>query len=385
MKDILKSALLLVLGLGMLASCDDDNDANPTLVKPTEFRLNTPALANTNIDLANSTALQLTCSQPNYGFPASTQYTVQVSLSSDMSDAVELDETSTSAKINVDPSLLASTLTTMELNAGKTEADFPMDIPVYIRLRANMMTAQSTTVDGTEILSNTICLSNVHLEYSLAPVTTPDNVYVVGNFCGWDWGKCFDMIQVNGGENIFWRMVYVDEAGVKINTDKAWDGNQKGYADVTISGDRASEIVATDDGNIASSKPGWYLMIVTTSVSGRDIVYDIQFNDPTVWLMGPVVGNSDWAELEEGWSFTVPSEMDADFVSPAFAASVPGGDGDGVRAYVKIPGYEWWRSEFMVFNGEIVYRATGGDQSRVAGSVGQQMYINFSTGKSSIK
>lgn len=385
MKDILKSALLLVLGLGMLASCDDDNDANPTLVKPTEFRLNTPALANTNIDLANSTALQLTCSQPNYGFPASTQYTVQVSLSSDMSDAVELDETSTSAKINVDPSLLASTLTTMELNAGKTEADFPMDIPVYIRLRANMMTAQSTTVDGTEILSNTICLSNVHLEYSLAPVTTPDNVYVVGSFCGWDWGKCFDMIQVNGGENIFWRMVYVDEAGVKINTDKAWDGNQKGYADVTISGDRASEIVATDDGNIASSKPGWYLMIVTTSVSGRDIVYDIQFNDPTVWLMGPVVGNSDWAELEEGWSFTVPSEMDADFVSPAFAASVPGGDGDGVRAYVKIPGYEWWRSEFMVFNGEIVYRATGGDQSRVAGSVGQQMYINFSTGKSSIK
>lgn len=385
MKDILKSALLLVLGLGMLASCDDDNDANPTLVKPTEFRLNTPALANTNIDLANSTALQLTCSQPNYGFPASTQYTVQVSLSSDMSDAVELDETSTSAKINVDPSLLASTLTTMELNAGKTEADFPMDIPVYIRLRANMMTAQSTTVDGTEILSNTICLSNVHLEYSLAPVTTPDNVYVVGSFCGWDWGKCFDMIQVNGGENIFWRMVYVDEAGVKINTDKAWDGNQKGYADVTISGDRASEIVATDDGNIASSKPGWYLMIVTTSVSGRDIVYDIQFNEPTVWLMGPVVGNSDWAELEEGWSFTVPSEMDADFVSPAFAASVPGGDGDGVRAYVKIPGYEWWRSEFMVFNGEIVYRATGGDQSRVAGSVGQQMYINFSTGKSSIK
>ena len=42
--------------------------------------------------------------------------------------------------------------------------------------------------------------------------------------------------------------------------------------------------------------------------------------------MGPVVGNSSWSELEEGWSFTVPTTADGDFVSPAFAGAVEGGD-----------------------------------------------------------
>ena len=47
--------------------------------------------------------------------------------------------------------------------------------------------------------------------------------------------------------------------------------------------------------------------------------------------MGPVVGNSDWKEQAEGWLCTIPDTFNASFVSPAFAASVPGGDGDGVR------------------------------------------------------
>lgn len=87
--------------------------------------------------------------------------------------------------------------------------------------------------------------------------------------------------------------------------------------------------------NIATDTPGWYLMVITSSVSGRNLVYDIQFNKPEIWLMGPVVGNSDWKEQAEGWLCTIPDTFNASFVSPAFAASVPGGDGDGVRAYVK--------------------------------------------------
>ena len=94
-------------------------------------------------------------------------------------------------------------------------------------------------------------------------------------------------------------------------------------------------------------------MVITSSVSGRNLVYDIQFNKPEIWLMGPVVGNSDWKEQAEGWLCTIPDTFNASFVSPAFAASVPGGDGDGVRAYVKIPTFEWWKSEFMVFDGKI--------------------------------
>lgn len=377
MKKILKSALLIMMGLVMFTSCEDDNDSNPIVKTPTEFHLNTPALAATNIDLTNSSAIVFTCSQPNYGFPASTMYKVQVSLKEDMTDFVELDQSFPNTVCSVDAAILASTLTTMELNAGKSEADFPMDVKVYVRMRAYMTTDTGSPVADTEILSNVTCLENVHLNYSLAPVTTPEHLYVVGGFCGWDWGNSFEFVPVYDHPEMYWRMVWIDEAGVKINTAQEWDGNEKGYNGITVAGDLAGNISTNDDGNICSTTPQWYLMVVTASVSGRDIKYTVEFNEPNVYLIGDTFGG--WDELMAGSKFDVPTTMDADFVSPAFKA-----DGE-IRAYVKIPGNDWWHSEFMVFNGEIAYRGKGGDQERVAGRVGQKLYLNFATGKGSIK
>lgn len=377
MKKILKSALLIMMGLVMFTSCEDDNDSNPIVKTPTEFHLNTPALAATNIDLTNSSAIVFTCSQPNYGFPASTMYKVQVSLKEDMTDFVELDQSFPNTVCSVDAAILASTLTTMELNAGKSEADFPMDVKVYVRMRAYMTTDTGSPVADTEILSNVICLENVHLNYSLAPVTTLEHLYVVGGFCGWDWGNSFEFVPVYDHPEMYWRMVWIDEAGVKINTAQEWDGNEKGYNGITVAGDLADKISANGDGNICSTTPQWYLMVVTASVSGRDIKYTVEFNEPNVYLIGDTFGG--WDELMADSKFDVPTTMDADFVSPAFKA-----DGE-IRAYVKVPGNDWWHSEFMVFNGEIAYRGKGGDQERVAGKAGQKFYLNFATGKGSIK
>ena len=374
-----------MMGLVMFTSCEDDNDSNPIVKTPTEFHLNTPALAATNIDLTNSSSIVLTCSQPNYGFPAATVYKVQVSLNADMSDYVELDQSFSKAVCDVDASLLASTLTNLELNAGKTEADFPMDIKVYVRMRANMVTETGDPVADTEILSNVICLENVHLNYSLAPVTVPEHLYVVGNFCGWNWGNCFEFVPVYDHPEMYWRMVWIDEAGVKINTAKEWDGGQKGYDGITVAGDLASNISTNGDGNICSANAQWYLMVVTATVEGRDIKYTVEFNEPNVYLMGTCMDDSSWSELLDGAKFDVPTTMDGNFVSPAFKAACPGGDGDGIRAYVKIPGNDWCHSEFMVLNGEIAYRGKGGDQDRVAGKVGQKLYLNFSTGKGEVK
>lgn len=382
MKKILKSALLIMMGLVMFTSCEDDNDSNPIVKTPTEFRLNTPALAATNIDLTNSSAIVFTCSQPNYGFPASTMYKVQVSLKEDMTDFVELDQSFPNTVCSVDAAMLASTLTTMELNAGKSEADFPLDVKVYVRMRAYMTTDTGEPVADTEILSNVICLENVHLNYSLAPVTMPEHLYVVGGFCGWDWGNSFEFVPVYEHPEMFWRLVWIDEGGVKINTAKDWDGNEKGYNGITVAGDLADKI-SDNGGNISSTTPQWYLMVVTASVSGRDIKYTVEFNEPNVYLIGEAMGQTEYTELAEDCKFTVPTTMDADFVSPAFTGNTP--DGTGVRAYVKVPGNDWWHSEFMVLNGEIAYRGKGGDQDRVAGKVGQKLYLNFYTGKGSLK
>lgn len=384
MKNIIKSALLVVMSLFLMTACSDDNDSNPTIQSPTEFKLNTPALENTPIDLANSSKIMLTCSQPDYGYTASVQYTVQVATKEDMSDAVELSETSTSAKVAINAASLASALTNIYVEKGKTEADFPMDVKAYFRLKANIVTSNGTVVEGTEILSNVVSLNKIHLLYSLPPVNLPSNVFVVGNFCDWDWAKSFDMVQVYGTDNTFWRLVYIDDSGIKLNTVAEWNKSEVGYAGITVSGDCKDDII-DKDGNIASSKPGWYLVIVTTSVVNREIHYDVQFNKPTIWLIGPAAGSDDFAEEAEGWSFTVPTTKDGEFVSPAFVGSVPAGTDKGVRMYVKIPGHDWWHSEFVVLDGKIKFRATGGDQDRATGNVGQQVYLNFSKGTGEIK
>ena len=384
MKNIIKSALLVVMSLTLMTACSDDNDSNPSIQTPTEFKLNTPALVNTPIDLANSSKIMLTCSQPNYGYTASVQYTVQVATDENMTDAVELSETSNSAKVAIDAASLASTLTNIYVEKGKTEADFPMDVKAYFRLKANIVTSNGNVVEGTEILSNVVSLNNIHLLFSLPPVNLPSHIYVVGNFCDWKWDNCFDMVQVYGTDNTFWRLVYIDDSGIKLNSAAAWNGSEVGYAGITVSGDCKDDII-DNGGNIASKNPGWYLVIVTTSVVNREIHYDVQFNKPTIWLIGPAAGSTDYAEEAEGWSFTVPTTKDGDFVSPAFAGSVPGGDGDGVRMYVKVPGHDWWHSEFVVLSDKIEYRATGGDQARVAGSAGQKVYLNFAKGTGEIK
>ena len=384
MKNIIKSALLVVMSLTLMTACSDDNDSNPSIQTPTEFKLNTPALENTPIDLANSSKIILTCSQPNYGYTASVQYTVQVATTPDMTDAVELSETSSSAKVEVNASLLASALTNIYVEKGKTEADFPMDVKAYFRLKANIVTSNGNVVEGTEILSNVVSLNNIHLLFSLPPVNLPSHIYVVGNFCDWKFDNCFDMVQVYGTDNTFWRLVYIDESGIKLNSAQKFNGNEKGYAGITVSGDCKDDII-DKDGNIASKNPGWYLVIVTTSVVNREIHYDVQFNKPTIWLIGPAAGSDDFAEEAEGWSFTVPTTKDGEFVSPAFVGSVPAGTDKGVRMYVKIPGHDWWHSEFVTLDGKIQYRATGGDQTRATGSVGQQVHLNFAKGTGEIK
>lgn len=384
MKNIIKSALLVFMSLTLMTACSDDNDSNPTIQSPTEFKLNTPALENTPIDLANSSKIMLTCSQPNYGYTASVQYTVQVATKEDMSDAVELSETSTSAKVAINAASLASALTNIYVEKGKTEADFPMDVKAYFRLKANIVTSNGNVVEGTEILSNVVSLNKIHLLFSLPPVNLPSNVFVVGNFCDWDWAKSFDMVQVYGTDNTFWRLVYIDDSGIKLNTVAEGNKSEVGYAGITVSGDCKDDII-DKDGNIASSKPGWYLVIVTTSVVNREIHYDVQFNKPTIWLIGPAAGSDDFAEEAEGWSFTVPTTKDGEFVSPAFVGSVPAGTDKGVRMYVKIPGHDWWHSEFVTLDGKIKYRATGGDQDRATGSVGQQVHLNFAKGTGEIK
>ena len=375
-----KISILAFLFAGMLSfsSCESDRDSNPVLQDPTEFVLNTPAYVNSYYELAKSKTIELTCSQPNFGYTAPAVYAVQVSLYPSFENFIQLDTKYSTAKMNVDASEMAVALTNLAVAEGKTEADFPLEGHINIRLVAELNSATETVAS---ITSNIISIP-VMVEFALPPVLLPETVYVVGNHNGWNWGNSLPATLVWGTDNMWWRMTYLD-GGWKFNSATEWNGGEVGYDGVADIIDNANaNITRSDDGNIVTNNPGWYLLVFTAEVVGRDVKYKVAINEPEVWMIGDVTGVS-WQDRAEGWRLEVPATADGEFVSPAFAAAATADN--GVRVYCPIEGHDPWHSEFMVFDGNIKYRGTGGDQDRVTAAAGQKLYLNFSKDKGEIK
>ncbi len=376
----------LMLGVLAFSACEDQ-DATPVFQEPTTFVLNTPAYVNGTYDLEKSTSLELTCSQPDYGFTAGTSYAVEVSLSGvfDGTESTVLDTKYTTARMNVDAAELAAALTALATAADPTltEEDFPMDTEVHVRLIASL-----TASGKGEIVSNSIILPNVRLHFALPAVNLPDELYLIGQCNGWDWGAAYEFVPAydnatNTEKKTFWRLAYLPaDGGLKFNFNKAWDGNEVGFAGVKAKDNANAGVKASDDGNIVVTTGAWYLVVVDMTLDGRNYVYNVQFNKPNVYLMGTNAPVNDWS-INDANLFTVPTDADGSFVSPAFAYDT---DGDGgIRACVSIDGHDWWKTEFMVFDGKLKYRATGPDQERVNGKKGQVLSINFTKGTGSIK
>jgi hypothetical protein len=368
---------MLLVSLTFFWACETEGD-RPVALTPNSFVLNTPIYVSGVYDLRNTETIQLTCSQPEYGFTAATTYRVQIATSNSFADFATLPTAYNRAKIDVNATDMALAL--IGLLGVTDEADFPTEpFPVYVRLSAELS-------DGShQVLSNIIELPRVKSYFALDPMVMPENMYIIGNVAGaWNWDAATEMVPFNGTPGKFWAIQYLGQDGdgnnaeIKFNTAKAWDGGEFGMRTADI--DDASRTLAGISGedNIVIGNPGWYIVAVTTEISGRDYIYHVQFLAPNVYLTGPVSGG--WDTFDEPRLFTVPAlslGADADFVSPAFVGASAGESDGGVRACIGLVLGEWWRSEFMVFNGTLVYRGNDSDQERVTGSVGQKLYINF--------
>lgn len=362
-------------GLMLFSACESDRESNPVLKQPDSFLLNTPALSENVYNLDNSDAIILTCTQPDYGYTAAVTYAVEVSLDESFNTFETLSTKYTSAKMNVNASEIAVSATNLLVAAGKTEADFPLTTPICIRLKGELSEGQGT------VYSNSIDI-NVSLSFSLPPIEAPEVFYIIGEFCNWSWDNAPEMIPVNGTPGVFWTLQYLPEGkGIKFNQATSWDGNDVGYDKATVNDNYEAGISRSDDGNIVIGKGGWYLIVAKAEVNGSELEYTVDINEPAVYLFGPAA-NGSW-EATDSNKFTVPTTANDYFVSPAFTTSVPASSDQGIRACVVIPGYDWWKSEFIVIDGVLEYRGNGGDQARIGGNAGQKLYINFTdnTGK----
>ncbi len=221
-------------------------------------------------------------------------------------------------------------------------------------------------------------------------VVKPIALFLTGSAYNWgnekEGGTWKQLIQYNGSNETFWTMIYFSEGELfKFAPQAGWDdafGDQAKIEDNAGAG----IVAAGSDNNLKVGKAGWYLLRVTNGKERK-----LEVCKPEVYLVGDVITGG-WGK---GWEdnaktdankFTAPTTKDGLFVSPKFVNK------GNLRMYVNFPdtGYgdpnnNWWKAEFNVIGGNIVFRGNGGDLQGVAVEANQQVSLNFTTGKGEIK
>lgn len=378
MKKIYRNLLMmLVAAVPFLSSCESDNDSNPTLSVPSSFVLNTPELAANNVyDLPSST-VTLTTTQPDYGgWPAAVIYAVQVSLTGADGSWTELGTTSTSAvvKANGDEINLA---VLDQYRAANDDQDPAGELPIYVRLRAYL----SNSTNLGECFSNAVQLRVLAYEPP-AEVSLPTAIYVCGNSIADAWSTWKPLAPVYGKDGRFYTLIYNGGDGFKWGKKpNDWFGyDMIDEFDNKVDG---LEITAASDGNIVFSKAGWYTLEFITKIVGSNVKVTLVVNPGEAYVIGGAVDNGSWSGVmmnkpdgKGEWTFS-------DFT----------GDGE-LRAYINVPGEDWWRTEFTLYNGELYWRTVDiphnwaedlGAEYSVTVGTGKTLTVDFDRNTGSVK
>ena len=393
MKNIIKSLVLPLLALvaiPMLTAFSEDRDSNPTWQDATTFHLNTPAIAlgESTYDLAKGATLNLTCSQPDYGYTASVVYQVQVSIDPNFKQNTEVGQgvdyktlaaSYTSANMNVDGVELNNAVVKLYQNSHNGADPTGLNIPVYIRLRAHV-----DFTDNTYINSNVIELPRTQVSYVAA---TPKQMFLSGASIHHG-NEAKQMGLIYGETEYFYCMIYADaNTSVHFGDDNTTAEGFNQVKNIEDNGNAGLSVAA--DGGIQFANAGWYIIVVQAHAdrANNKMEYTFRTEAPKAYIIGAAAGGN-WGDPTTGWELTAPDNADGEWVSPAFA-----GSGE-LRAYMKIPGWDWWHTEFTIYKKKIYYRDAnlihswsedkGADYS-INCAAGQKLYINFDTDAAYVK
>jgi hypothetical protein len=205
----------------------------------------------------------------------------------------------------------------------------------------------------------------------------PAAVYLIGDgvISGgheWDWTVDLPMIPVNSHPNLFWKIIWMNgTGGFKINSAKAWDGNELGY-DKAVPVGGVYNLGKAPDNNIPVPAIAGYYMVVADFATNK-----IAIADPKVYLIGNTINS--WDTGNAAGLFTVDNANSLVTITKTLAA-------DELRMYAWHPWFDqWWQSEFIILGGKIAFRGTGGDQTRVSVTAGShKIDLNFKTGDGAV-
>ena len=301
MKNKYMMGALLFGIISLFASCSDDNDSNPTLIQPTEFKLNTPEYINSTIDLEKSTGLELTWSQPKYtadNAPINATYEVQVSPTNTFTVSTDEAAADESGEKVPDYAILSNTTQKCDISASAeemdkalvkilkwTEENVPAEQEMYVRVNAYILEGTSHL---NPIASNSVKL-NVKPYYIELKDAVPTMWYLVGNMFGAKWAgnksigedalpmflkPNFSYDKKTGvGEieytNYFLTGDYNDKAecdgaGFKIMPESFnWDYSMN--ADGATKGTIVNRNGGSDGGHIVAQEAGYYTITLNTA------------------------------------------------------------------------------------------------------------------------
>ncbi|MCR5820988.1 MAG: SusF/SusE family outer membrane protein [Bacteroidaceae bacterium] len=383
MKHFSRGCLLFALCL-LSASCEKDNDSNPNLntenLQMTLLESEYPT--SLVVDLSQSETVNLKVQeQPNYGYPAVTIYSVQVSIDSTFMDVspseadpgvkyVTLSTTYTSASMNVDAMEMNNAIIKMYQSAHNGADPTGQNLTAYIRVKAEVYRTQ-----GTECYSNVIRMSNLIVAYVAA---VPKTIFLSGTSVkGGNGSK--EWAPVYGAPGNFYTMAYFGAGDTFLWGDSEETGS--GYSRTSSIDDQAGAgITEAEDGSIKVGNAGWYVLQMATVVdkAKNALVSDLTVYPGHAYIIGATTGN--WDDSDAASEMTAPAAADGIWESPAFTA------GGELRAYIKVPGLDWWKTEFTLYKGSLYWRVVDipsnwndnvGSAYSVTCSEGQKLYVNF--------
>lgn len=319
--------MVLFASVVALTSCEKDIDSNPTLVQPASFVLNEVSVGNGAVDLAKSTGIELTWSQPQFtepNAPVVATYSVDLSATGNFgkkfddaaddntgADYITLDETSTLCTTSINAAEVAKALQKI--------CNFPEEaslapVTMYVRVNAAV---QNASFESVKAISSNVVKMTVVPYYVELKDATPVMWYLVGNMFGGKWGSeigvtalpmflkvGFEYDKKTGtGEieflNWFGAGTYKDNGenddwGFKIQPATFnWDWGMTGNSGVP--GEIIYRNGGSDGGHIMAPEDGVYMITMNTAKNSATMVkYEGDVKDyGTIQLSGSFNGWSD--------------------------------------------------------------------------------------------
>lgn len=174
MKKISILTLLAVLAGLAFTSCKEDTQ--PRLESPTEFKLNTPPMADQTYLVEEGGSIMFSCSQANYGLGTTPTYQIEVSDTEGFDKYVPVEYTTTNTNMTIPAEPFAMAVCSLY---EWVDPEAVVAKPLYVRCISSIPNAS----DNYTIASNVVKLENVLVYFA---VKLPDNIYLIGQPQGWD-------------------------------------------------------------------------------------------------------------------------------------------------------------------------------------------------------